>query len=522
MSSLECWGDKEGEVRIFEQVGKGAALPWTSSSHSSIGHTKWATHGQPSLRSAGPHRLYTKSEFIVVHKGGVTNYKELRTILERKGCKAVAKELKGAFAIIMKSGHYPYEVIATCRGSPLLIGVKTARELKVESVDVEVGGTDTVVFLVAEEDGNLLIPTHAKMHRSQFRAFPREDGIPQPIEYFLASELSAIVELTDRVLYLKDDDIGHISEGVVLIRSIETITDMNGPFDHLMQNDLRAYNSTIRRGRRITRPIFEELMEILVSVELTSDFLDHLCPASRNDVCVFVSQSGETADTMLALRSCLERGALCLGFINTIGSSISRETHCSAYIDADTDIQGVVSTQAYTSQYIALDMMALEISADSSGMIERRQQIIDELHKLPGYIQETLALDKDLLTLARDHATCVEGALRFKEVSHIHGEGILAGERPLALIDDCRPLLIMTKDSMTPEMQSALLQAAVRKGTRPVIICNKDDKSISDSFHTIRVPQVVDFLQGLITVIPLQLLSYHLAVLNGVNVDTPR
>ncbi|KND04079.1 glutamine-fructose-6-phosphate transaminase (isomerizing) [Spizellomyces punctatus DAOM BR117] len=639
-------GDEEGQVLIHKQVGKVHALrkkinedksldfTKTFVSHTSMAHTRWATHGQPSERNSHPHRSDPKNEFLVVHNGIITNYKELRTVLEKKGyvfesdtdteciaklakylfdsqkgnkslsftslTKAVIKELEGAFALILKSTHFPNEVVATRRGSPLLIGVKTAKKLKVDFVDVEFGMSETQDKL-AEDGENLLTPadpTHPKIRRSQSRAFLSEDGMPQPIEYFLASDPSAIVEHTKRVLYLEDDDIAHINEGelhihrlrredgISAIRSIQTLEMeiaeiMKGSFDHFMQKEiyeqpesvvntmrgrvnfdnhtvtlggLKAYLSTIRRCRRIvfvacgtsfhsciaTRAIFEELTEIPVSVELASDFLDRRTPIFRDDVCVFVSQSGETADTILALRYCLERGALCVGITNTVGSSISRETHCGVHINAGPEI-GVASTKAYTSQFIALVMMALQLSEDRISMADRRRVIIDELHELPRHIKETLALDKELQQLARDvlhkeksllimgrgaqNATCLEGALKIKEVSYMHSEGILAGELkhgPLALIDENMPvILIMTRDSLYPKVQSALQQVTARKGA-PIIICNKEDQGISDQYRTIRVPSTTDALQGIITVIPLQLLSYHLAVLNGVDVDFPR
>lgn len=598
-----------------------------------MAHTRWATHGQPSPTNAHPQRSDPKNEFLVVHNGIITNYKELRTVLEKKGyvfesetdteciaklakylydsqkvnksltftalVKAVVKELEGAFALIIKSVHYPNQIVTTRRGSPLLIGVKTAKKLKVDFVDVEFGMGDDKA-LGDENEGGFLNASDAepKIRRSQSRAFLSEDGLPQPIEYFLASDPSAIVEHTKRVLYLEDDDIAHIAEGelhihrlrrddgISAIRSIQTLEMeiaeiMKGSFSHFMQKEiyeqpesvvntmrgrvnfdehkvvlggLKAYLSTVRRCRRIvfvacgtsyhsclaTRSIFEELTEIPVSVELASDFLDRRTPIFRDDVCIFVSQSGETADTILALKYCLERGALCVGITNTVGSSISRETHCGVHINAGPEI-GVASTKAYTSQYIALILMALQLSEDRISMTERRKNIIDELHELPRYIKETLALDKELQTLAKDvlhkeksllimgrgyqNATCLEGALKIKEVSYMHSEGILAGELkhgPLALIDENMPvILIMTKDSLYPKVQSALQQVAARKG-RPIVICNKDDSNITDIFKTIRVPQTADCLQGLITVIPLQLLSYHLAVMNGVDVDFPR
>ncbi|KAJ3159699.1 glutamine--fructose-6-phosphate transaminase (isomerizing) [Irineochytrium annulatum] len=639
-------GDRDDEILIYKQVGKVAALrkkisddkaldmKKTFVSQVSMAHTRWATHGQPSERNSHPHRSDPKNEFLVVHNGIITNYKELRLVLEKKGyvfesdtdteciaklakylydsqkgnkaltmtalVKAVAKELEGAFAMILKSTHFPHEMVATRRGSPLLVGVKTAKKLKVDFVDVEFGAEQN--DKLAEEEANILSPldpAHSKIRRSQSRAFLSEDGQPQQIEYFLASDPSAIVEHTKRVLYLEDDDIAHINEGELhihrlrrddgmsSIRSIQTLEMeiaeiMKGSFDHFMQKEiyeqpesvvntmrgrvnfdehkvtlggLKAYLSTIRRCRRIvfiacgtsyhscvaTRASFEELTEIPVSTELASDFLDRRTPIFRDDVCVFVSQSGETADTILALRYCLERGALCVGITNTVGSSISRETHCGVHINAGPEI-GVASTKAYTSQYIALLMFALQLGEDRISMSERREHIINELYELPRYIKETLALDKELQTLARDvlskeksllimgrgyqNATCLEGALKIKEVSYMHSEGILAGELkhgPLALIDENMPvILIMTKDSLYPKVQSALQQVSARKGA-PIIICNTDDANLSDgSYRTIRVPATVDCLQGIITIIPLQLLSYHLAVLHGIDVDFPR
>ncbi|RKO97441.1 hypothetical protein CXG81DRAFT_26991 [Caulochytrium protostelioides] len=638
-------GDKDDQILTYKHVGKVSALRQKVAAdtrldldhafmtHTGVAHTRWATHGQPSQVNAHPQRSDPHSEFIVVHNGIITNFKELRAVLEKKGyvfesetdteciakltkylfdsqkggkpltfsalVKAVIKELEGAFAIIVKSVHFPNEIVATRRGSPLLVGVKTDKKLKVDFVDVEFA--NETPDKLAEDEANLLSPTdpqHPTIRRSQSRAFLSEDGLPQPMEYFIASDPSAIVEHTKRVLYLEDDDIGHIAEGELhihrmrrddgmsSIRSIQTLEMeiaeiMKGSFDHFMQKEiyeqpesvvntmrgrinfdtrtvslggLRAYLPAIRRCRRIvfiacgssfnaclaTRAIFEELTEIPVNVELASDFLDRRTPIFRDDVCVFVSQSGETIDAIQALRYCNDRGALTVGVTNTVGSSISRETKCGIHINAGPEI-GVASTKAYTSQYIGLILVALQLSEDRISMAQRRFDIIDDLAKLPLYIKETLALDQELKALAKhllikeksllimgrgyQHAACLEGALKIKEVSYMHSEGILAGELkhgPLALVDEAMPvILIMTRDSLYPKVQAALRQVAARKA-RPIILCNQGDAAIADTDTVIRVPQLVDCLQGLVTVIPLQLMAYHLAVLHGVDVDFPR
>lgn len=437
-----------------------------------------------------------------------------------------------------------------------------------------------------------------KLRRTTSRAFLTEDGQPQPMEFFVASDPSAIIEHTKRVLYLEDDDIAHFADGELhihrlrrqdgmsSIRAIQTLElelaeIMKGKFDHFMQKEifeqpesvvntmrgrvnfenysvklggLKAYVQTIRRCRRLvfiacgtsyhscvaTRAIFEELTEIPVTAELASDFLDRKSPIFRDDVCIFVSQSGETADTLLALRFCLERGALCVGVTNVVGTSISRETHCGVHINAGPEV-GVASTKAYTSQFIALVLIALQLSEDRVSVTNRRQEIIEGLNRLPGMIKEILDQDDDLKKLAQDvlfkeksllimgrgfqNATCLEGALKIKEVSYMHSEGILAGELkhgPLALIDEKMPvIMIMTRDSIFAKVENAMQQITARHG-QPIILCNKDDPDVPKQFRHIPVPRTVDCLQGIINIVPLQLLSYHLAVLNGVDVDCPR
>lgn len=435
------------------------------------------------------HRSDPKWEFSVVHNGIITNYKELKALLETKGfrfetetdteciaklakylydqhpdidftvlAKAVVKELQGAFGLLMKSVHYPHEVIAARKGSPLVVGVRTAKKMKVDFVDVEYSEEGALpaeqasqnVAIKKSAPGLLAPPDKSLLHRSQSRAFLSDDGVPQPAEFFLSSDPSAIVEHTKKVLYLEDDDIAHIHEGQLNIhrltkddgtsnvRAIQTIElelqeIMKGKFDHFMQKEifeqpesvvntmrgrldvankkvtlggLRQYISTIRRCRRIifiacgtsyhscmaVRGIFEELTEIPIAVELASDFLDREAPVFRDDTCVFVSQSGETADSLMALRYCLERGALTVGIVNVVGSSISLLTHCGVHINAGPEI-GVASTKAYTSQFVAMVMFALSLSEDRASKQQRREEIMEGLSKISDQFKEILKLN---------------------------------------------------------------------------------------------------------------------------------
>jgi glutamine---fructose-6-phosphate transaminase (isomerizing) len=515
-----------------------------------------------------------KWEFTVVHNGIITNYKELKALLETKGfrfetdtdteciaklakflfdqhpdidftvlAKAVIKELQGAFGLLMKSIHFPHEVIAARKGSPLVVGVKTGKKMKVDFVDVEYSEEGALPaerasqnMAVKKTATNLLAPPDKSLlHRSQSRAFLSDDGIPQPAEFFLSSDASALVEHTKKVLYLEDDDIAHIHEGQLNIhrlskddgtsnvRAIQTIElelqeIMKGKFDHFMQKEifeqpesvintmrgrldvankkvtlggLRQYISTIRRCRRIifiacgtsyhscmaVRGCFEELTEIPVSCELASDFLDRAAPVFRDDTCVFVSQSGETADSLMALRYCLERGALTVGIVNVVGSSISMLTHCGVHINAGPEI-GVASTKAYTSQFVAMMMFALSLSEDRASKQKRREDIMDGLAKISDQFREILKLNdsikelcakklqgqKSLLLLGRgsQFSTALEGALKIKEISYLHCEAVMSGELKhgvLALVDENLPIvMILTRDDIFKKSLNAFQQ----------------------------------------------------------------
>lgn len=668
-------GDEPDSTIIIKQIGKVKALrkeiekynpdrEVTFVSHVGIAHTRWATHGQPKQVNCHPQSSDKNNEFVIVHNGIITNFRELKTLLVNKGYKfesetdteCIAKlfkhiydtnmqngnelefheltklvllELEGSYGLLCRSSHYPNEVIATRKGSPLLIGVKSEKKLKMDFVDIEFPDEDQPETPISQNDDKISLTNNKKnpsafisndhhsnrdnllpiatnefnLRHSQSRAFLSEDGFPAPIEFFLSSDASSVIKHTKKVLFLEDDDIAHIYDGelhihrsrrevgVPMTRSIQTLEMelaqiMKGPYKHFMQKEifeqpestlntmrgridfenntvllggLTAWLPAIRRARRLimiacgtsyhsclaTRAIFEELSEIPVSIELASDFLDRKTPVFRDDICVFVSQSGETADTILALNYCLERGALTVGIVNTVGSSLSRATHCGVHINAGPEI-GVASTKAYTSQYIALVMFALSLSDDRVSKQGRRVEIIQGLRKIPEQIKEVLALEprikelcetqlknqKSLLLLGRGYqfASALEGALKIKEISYMHSEGVLAGELKhgvLALVDENLPIIAFgTRDSLFPKVVSSIEQVTARKG-HPIIICNEGDavwskKAATSNLITLEVPQTVDCLQGLLNIIPLQLMSYWLAVNKGIDVDFPR
>uniref|UniRef100_A0A6Q2YDA5 glutamine--fructose-6-phosphate transaminase (isomerizing) n=1 Tax=Esox lucius TaxID=8010 RepID=A0A6Q2YDA5_ESOLU len=587
--------------------------------HFGIAHTRWATHGEPNAINSHPHRSDKNNEFVVIHNGIITNYKELKKYLNSKGyefesetdtevipklikyvydnrerddlsfstlVERVIQQLEGAFALVFKSRYFPGEAVATRRGSPLLIGVRSQHELSAEHIPIQynnMGGGGGCKLHNRPEDSSTAVSV---------------TGDGKGMEYYFASDASAIIEHTNKVIYLEDDDIAAVVSGKLSIhrlnrqagedpvRAIQTLQMelqeiMKGNFEAFMQKEifeqpesvfntmrgricfetnkvvlggLKDHLKEIKRCRRLivigcgtsfhaavaTRQILEELTELPVMVELASDFLDRNTPVFRDDVCFYISQSGETADTLMALRYCKERGALTVGVTNTVGSSICRETDCGVHINAGPEI-GVASTKAYTSQFVSLIMFGLMMSEDRISLQGRRLEIINGLRTLPDMIKKVLALDKNIKSIADElyeqksllvmgrgfnYATCLEGALKIKEITYMHSEGILAGELkhgPLALIDKDMPvIMIIMRDACYTKCQNALQQVTARSG-RPIILCCQDDPEVSkNAYKTIGLPQTVDCLQGILSVIPLQLMSFHLAVLRGFDVDCPR
>ncbi|XP_044061392.1 glutamine--fructose-6-phosphate aminotransferase [isomerizing] 2 [Siniperca chuatsi] len=619
-----CLIKKKGKVKsLDEELYKKDSLDLDEElcTHFGLAHTRWATHGEPNAVNSHPHRSDKNNEFIVIHNGIITNYKELKKYLITKGyefesetdtevipklikyvydnresdnvtfstlVERVIQQLEGAFALVFKSCHFPGEAVSTRRGSPLLIGVRSEHEQLTENIPIQYSSAR---FKEGVQEKN----SH---NRPDCSNAINSVGDGRAVEYYFASDASAIIEHTNKVLYMEDDDIAVVTCGKLSIhrvnrqagenpvRAIQTLQMelqqiMKGNFDSFMQKEifeqsesvvntmrgricfdsstvvlggLKDHLKEIKRCRRLimigcgtsfhaavaTRQILEELTELPVMVELASDFLDRNTPVFRDDVCFFISQSGETADTLMALRYCKEQGALTVGITNTVGSSICRETDCGVHINAGPEI-GVASTKAYTSQFVALTMFGLMMSEDKLSLQKRRLEIINGFRVLPELIKKVLALDKKIKAIADDlyqqrsllvmgrgfnYATCLEGALKIKEITYMHSEGILAGELkhgPLALIDKDMPvIMIIMRDGCYTKCQNALQQVTARSG-RPIILCCQDDPEVTkNAYQTIELPHTVDCLQGILCVIPLQILSFHLAVLRGYDVDFPR
>lgn len=632
VSSLYEMKDAQGAVDLTRKV----------LNHVSIAHTRWATHGQPSIQNCHPLSSDDGNSFLVVHNGIITNYKDLRVYLGKRGftfesdtdtecaaklalhfyreaerngerpdfvaiAKKVVRHCEGAFAFVFVSPLFSNEMIVARKSSPVLIGLKPSGTMSFDFFGVNYGTSkdDMPISPLASPqiplnpdeygfDQDIGMMTKG-VHNCSLHGHNKE-----PLEIFVASDASALIEHTRKVIYLEDGDIAHISNGNIFIhrpyskaketgserREVKTIETelaaiMKGSYDHYMLKEineqresvvntmrgrisfdnftvslggLKDHIEDIRKSQRMiflacgtsyhaslaNRSLFEELLETPVSVEIASDFLDRSPPVMRSDCVFFVSQSGETADSTVALRYCLSKGALCVGITNTVGSTISRETACGVHINAGPEI-GVASTKAYTSQYIALVLVALQLSEQNLRKQHRRREIMEGLRNISAQIDKVLEQNDSIRTLANgpmkedvnlllvgrgyQYPTCMEGALKIKEITYIHSEGLASGELkhgPIALIDsNLRIIFIATKDSLYDKTRNAMEQICARGG-RPIVICTEDVSRDYADYETLVVPKTVDCLQGILAIIPLQLLSYYLAIARGYNPDFPR
>ncbi|EDX14728.1 GD18034 [Drosophila simulans] len=589
---------RTGKVKVLEdavaEVCRGQDYSLPIDTHIGIAHTRWATHGVPSEVNSHPQRSDEDNSFVVVHNGIITNYKDVKTLLEKRGyvfesdtdTEVIAKlvhhlwqqhpgytfgelveqaiqQLEGAFAIAFKSKHFPGECVASRRGSPLLVGIKAKTKL----------ATDHIPILYAKAHR-----PHGQPQQQAYQVLPPGDCSAefQPlerkeVEYFFASDASAVIEHTNRVIYLEDDDVAAVkSDGTLSIHRLNKSSDdphareiitlkmeiqqiMKGNYDYFMLKEIFEQPESVvntMRGRMrfdtqtvVLGGIKEYIPEIkrcrrLMLIACGTSY--HSAVATRQLLEELTELPVMTADTLMALRYCKQRGALIVGVTNTVGSSICRESHCGVHINAGPEI-GVASTKAYTSQFISLVMFALVMSEDRLSLQQRRLEIIDGLSQLDEHIRTVLKLNSQVQQLAKElyqhksllimgrgfnFATCLEGALKVKELTYMHSEGILAGELkhgPLALVDKEMPvLMIVLRDPVYTKCMNALQQVTSRKG-RPILICEEgDNETMCFSTRSLQIPRTVDCLQGVLTVIPLQLLSYHIAVLRGCDVDCPR
>jgi len=563
------------DLRVYKKKGKVAELEDSLvgkdlHANAGMGHTRWATHGEPNDRNAHPHSS-SSGRLAMIHNAIIENYTQLKNELSRKGyqfksdtdtevllnfiediqknnncgleeaVRIALKRVVGAYVIVLLDKESPDTIIAARKGSPLVIGIGKG-------------------------------------------------------EHFLASDASPIIEYTKEVVYVNDYELAILKPDELILKNLgnEKLTPYvqkldlelaaieKGGYDHFMLKEIFEQPDTIfdcLRGRldvtkgtitmagiqqnieRLTKAnriimvacgtswhaglvaeyIFEELCRIPVEVEYASEFRYRNPVIHPGDVIIAISQSGETADTIVAIEKAKENGAFIMGVVNVVGSSIARISNAGAYTHAGPEI-GVASTKAFTAQLTVLTMIALKV-AKEKGTIDttRYMQLLGELHNMPEKVKEVLQLDKSIQKLAEKYKdagdalylgrgynfpVALEGALKLKEISYIHAEGYPAAEMkhgPIALVDEHLPVVfVATKDSYHEKIVSNIQEIKARKGKVIAVISQGDEIIEKMADDSIAIPEADELVAPILSVIPMQLLAYYIGVAKGYDVDKPR
>lgn len=565
INSTECKVIKtKGKVSELEKlVNKESVV-----SNLGIGHTRWATHGEPSIINAHPHVNEDHTLFLI-HNGIIENYASLKKGLQSQGYKFVSEtdtevlahlidrylklknnlfqavryalnEVEGTYGIAVIYKNEPDKIIAAKKGSPLVIGVGKNENFIASDVNALIAHTSQVVYL---EDGEI-----AEIFQDHFHAKTIAD---ESIIKEIHEVDMSVDEITKggyphymlKEIMEQSESLYNSMRGRLLLK--EGISKLGGlqGFEDRIANSERIIISacgTSWHAGLVGEYMLEQYTGIPVEVEYASEFRYRHPVITPKDTVIFISQSGETADTLAAMKEAKKKGALCLGVCNVVGSSIARESNVGVYIHAGPEI-GVASTKAFTSQLLVLALITLLIARRKNLNLPDGQEIIQELQTLTSKVETILKLNdviekiaeqyvnsKNFLYLGRGYnfPVALEGALKLKEISYIHAEGYPAAEMkhgPIALIDDNMPVVfIAMKDSVYEKVVSNIEEVKARKG-RIIAIVNEDDNQIDKLVdHVIRIPKTIQMLQPILSVIPLQLLAYHIAVKKELNVDQPR
>ena len=537
-----------------------------------IGHTRWATHGVPNDVNSHPH-LSNSGDLAIIHNGIIENYAPLKEELIKRGYvfhsdtdsevlvnliediqikeklklgKAVQVALNqvvGAYAIAVFDKKMPNEIVAARLGSPLAIGVGEGEYFIASDASPFIEYTSNAIYL---EDGEM---ANIRLHKPMKIRKIKDDSLVDPYIQELQLNLEQIEkggydhfmlkEIYEQPSVIKDTYRGrlHANEGLIQMAGVEDNIEKFLNADRII---IVACGTSWHAGL-VAEYVFEEFTRIPVEVEYASEFRYRNPIISSKDVVIAISQSGETADTMAAIKLAKEQGAFVFGVCNVVGSSISRESHAGAYTHAGPEI-GVASTKAFTTQITVLTMIALRL-AKAKGTLSTSDfhRYLQELEIIPEKVKEALATNartKEIAATFKEAQNCLylgrgynfpvalEGALKLKEISYIHAEGYPAAEMkhgPIALIDEQMPVIVIApKQGHYDKIVSNIQEIKSRSG-RIIAIVTKGDIQVRElADFVIEIPETSDALSPLITTIPLQLLSYHIAVMRGCNVDQPR
>jgi glucosamine--fructose-6-phosphate aminotransferase (isomerizing) len=565
-----------GALHVYKKAGKVSALEAFAEGQPQdatigIGHTRWATHGVPNDTNAHPH-VSNSGNLAIIHNGIIENYASIKAELQSRGyqfhsdtdtevlvnlieeiqkqenteldeaVRIALNEVVGAYAIVVLDKNNPDRLIAARKGSPLVLGIGEGEFFVASDASPIIEYTKNVIYLddqeyaVINRNGSFRIKNLGnieKSHAIQKLELNLEAIEKGDFEHFM------LKEIYEQPKVIEDSFRGRMSAEGGWVK-MGGITEYINRIDKANRILITACGTSWHSGL-LGEYILEDLARVPVEVEYASEFRYRNPIINETDVVIAISQSGETADTLAAIELAKERQALVYGICNVIGSSIARTTHAGSYTHAGPEI-GVASTKAFSTQVSILILIALQI-AQQKGTIpaSRLRQILYELESVPEKIKEVLELNEQIREIAAvykdannflylgrgyNYPVAMEGALKLKEISYIHAEGYPAAEMkhgPIALIDEEMPVVFLaTNRSAYEKIVSNIQEVKARKG-KVIAVVNKGDvqiKAMAD--HTIEVPEVDEIVSPLVTIVPLQLLSYHIAIMRGCNVDQPR
>jgi len=552
----------KGKIRDLEEKLKSEQIQGTFG----IGHTRWATHGKPSDINAHP-QWDCKKKIFVVHNGIIENYLELKEKLQREGHKFISetdtevlahliekyfaknleeavrlalKEVIGAYAIAVVSSLDPQKIVFARQSSPLIVGLGDKENFVASDAPAILGYTKEVIYL---DDGEMGVITP-----NDFRIFNLDHKPINKTSYYLEWSVQQaekggyphfmLKEIMEEPEVIENAIRGRmiVGEGLAKLGGIERIADKLKEIDRLI---IVGMGTALLAGK-IGEYMIEEYAQVPVEIENASEFRYKKPVLRKNDAILAISQSGETADTLFAIKEAKRKGILTLGIINVVGSSIAREVDAGIYNHAGPEI-GVAATKSFISQLAVLALLTVFLGRQREMSLIIGKRILEELTKIPDFIRKILEQKEEIKKLAEryyqynnflflgrkyNYPIALEGALKLKEISYIHAEGYPAGEMkhgPIAMIDENFPsFVIAPKDSVYEKMISNIQEIKARNG-RVIAITTKGNKEIEKLVDDcIYIPKTLEMLTPILSVIPLQLFAYYISVLKGLDPDKPR